>query len=731
MPVTFLADGHDHVVFAPVGIHPDWSADVRNARLVLPADADGSISLVQVERIKRSPFALDAVLGRVLAPLLPALPDGQALAMLAGALLSAAVAASLPSGLFGGRLSRAGLLAIACGVLCAVPALATVAEQVRLTATLWNHYALLDRAELDLRAPHYADSPAINRLLVQAATQLPDGPVLVMSEAQIPGYLDFRAHYLLFPRPVQFARDTQRVQLDGVDGLIQTDRRAPPGPDWVRVAGPAGGWVAWARSGSEPPTPIPMPGQDAWVRLLLAIAVVLLAGYGLAGVLGWRGLERVACSLPFGAGLLAGWMSGQSVLGVAWSPLSTGVPLAVAGLSMTLAVKPRRSEGSEGSEGSESSAWIWPVAVALVVMVVAACALLQAGAQPFTDQDSWTTWGFNGRAFYVSGNIRDALARYAPGGLTHPTYPPLWPLMQAWAYRAMGGVDERLAKLIMPMWYASLVLLVWCGCRRWTSVPVAAALTLLVATTPLFLDHAALGNADLPFSVVLLAAAMALGRWLVERERRWFASGVLALGIVAWIKLDGVYLGLVLLMATGIAFGVAAHQRQLTKASWLGGIALVLAGAVALLVIYAPWLMLANGLGVESETPNLAKLSAAGLTTLWRGLVVIGSEMLVSYNNSVWGLLGGGYGLLWIAGIGAIVIGLLKGRREATLVWLVLAIAGAIAFYALIYAVRPYFSVERYLMHVVPLLSLAMAVALGRPAGSASPATPASRPYSQ
>ena len=74
----------------------------------------------------------------------------------------------------------------------------------------------------------------------------------------------------------------------------------------------------------------------------------------------------------------------------------------------------------------------------------------------------------------------------------------------------MGGLNERLVKLIFPIWYAVLVGLVGLICRRWGSQRQALAWALLVATTPLLLDHATLGNADLALAVAWLAVATVL-----------------------------------------------------------------------------------------------------------------------------------------------------------------------------------------------------------------------------
>jgi hypothetical protein len=70
----------------------------------------------------------------------------------------------------------------------------------------------------------------------------------------------------------------------------------------------------------------------------------------------------------------------------------------------------------------------------------------------------------------------------------------------------------------------------------------------------------------------------------------------------------------------------------------------------------------------------------------------------------------------------------IASRSDPVLWFLLLVIGGGIFFYFAIYIVRPFFSVERYLMHVAPLATLAAARATsphtstsGQPQGLPSP----------
>jgi hypothetical protein len=80
-----------------------------------------------------------------------------------------------------------------------------------------------------------------------------------------------------------------------------------------------------------------------------------------------------------------------------------------------------------------------------------------------------------------------------------------------------------------------------------------------------------------------------------------------------------------------------------------------------------------------------------------------------------WGLLGGGYGILWIVCAGAVVCGWRRFRNDAVLWFLTLTVLGGFAFYVAIYTLRPFYSVERYLLHLAPIMVLGPSCAAPAP----------------
>ena len=714
MPITVISDGQMHAVVVPIGISPDWANAVDlnrlNLQVIFPNANSLRVEVAQPTLIKRSVFALDLLLGRVLMAWLPLPPDAQALSLITAFLFSLSLVAIWPCAWLSRRSLFIGLMAI----LCAIKTMTTLATEWHLLPQLWQRYAGQTENELIAAAPHYADSPQINALLAQAAETLPDGFVLVRYKSEPDTYLKTRAHYLLFPRAVIFARIGHATDLKNVASVIQPSGSGAPGPGWQYLFAPIAHYEAWAAP-NQPASQasVQTVGLAAWPRWLLAVALVGCAGFGLAGLLGWRRWERLACSLPCGAGLVAAWMTLLSITNIHWSVWNIGALLALAGCGLMLAASRQRTTRLRSREDRRpmfTPAKLDGISMVAVMLIIGLAALVSVPAAlvPFTDQDTWTTWGYNSRAFFAEGNLQMALEKYGESGLSHPSYPPTLPLLQAWVFYGMGGISERLIKLMMPLWYLSLIALVWCECRRWTTTFIAAACAVLLATTPLLLDHATLGNADLPFTTMLVAAAIALMRWLEFGQRRWLASGGLLLGIATCTKLDGLYLGILLLtLASAIRLWltVRAHNNSTIIHTFV----LAFGSVGGLLALNMGWLFFIRLLRIKGETPSLALLRVNGLSNFARGWAETFSEMLFSHNNSTWGLMGGGYGLLWVIGFGAVALSWRNLHRDAVLLFLILNVIAIVTFYVLIYTVRPFFSIERYLMHAAPLLILAAA----------------------
>lgn len=723
LPLNALADGRPQTLIIPVGAHPGWQGAVSNLRLVAPYRTEPA-QVARMELVRRAPFAPDLWLLRALAPVLPILPPIANVQLVLIATLGAALALALPWAHWRRRLAWWGLtLAGAVGI-------GTLAAQLSVLSAVLPAYGGLTDPQAAAQAPAYEASPAAIAQLVAVAEQLPAGPVLLLDVSPV-GDLLHRARYLFYPRRVDVrspqdapAAIPQLLSDHYVAAIQLTPTARPPAPGWARIMSPAGPLAFWQAPGLVPAASRPVaPWPAALPPLLGGLALVGLAGWAVAGALGWRGALQLGAAWPLGTALLAWWMGLLDLVGLPWSIGSIGGPLLVgAGVAgwyawhrqvvdrepktAAVEVQPPATDAARSAHG----AWRLPGWALLALLT--ACVLVQAVLLPLTDRDSWTLWGLKGQAFYLDDAIAPVLTMYRGVDAHHASSPPAQPLSQTWLYLMMGGISERLVKVIFPLWYLAGVLLIWGMCRRWSSSGVALGWALLLATTPLYLDHATLANADLPLAVALLLGGVALVRWIEGGGRRWLMGGAIALGGAAWIKLDGTYLGAGLLGAALLVRLVAAWRDPcLRRHVFTEGL---LPGALfATLVL--PSIAFTQILQL-SDIPGLETFQRDGGALLGEGLVVIGAELLFSSTNSSMGLLGGGYGVFWLICLGALLVGWRRLRSDYVLWFLLLVVAGGFAFYLGIYTLRPYYSVERYVLHLAPLaLLLAARAASGTP----------------
>ncbi len=741
LALTLRADGRPATYTVPVGAHPGWVGAVRNVRLVPPFPHAQPLMVEHVSVVRRSALAPDIWIARGLYQTLQVIPPfgHLQLVLLAGSAML--VTLLLPWSHWRRRLALLGLvLAISYGM-------GTAAMQFRVLQTVVPAYRSVDTIQAAAQAPVYTAHPVAIDQLLALAEQLPAGPVLLL-DVNPRSDLLHRARYLLYPRRVDVRNPHEAPEAlpdlladHYVAALQQTPTDAPPTPGWRRMPVLDGPLAVW-QAPDQSPAPLQPTARwpDALIPLLGGIGLFFIPGWALARTLGWRRAVQVGAAWPLGAALITWWMWLLDISGGAWSVWMITAPLLISsGLGLWAA---RRAPDEVRSDAFHMNQLLsvpttdgvdqcrrWSVLLVgigwIVLAVFTGSVTLQAVLLPFTDRDSWTMWGLKGQAFFLDQSIEPVLTMYRGIDVHHSSYPPAQPLLQTWLYLTMGGINERLVKVLFPGWYLAGVLLIWGMCRRWMAPLGALGWALLLATMPLYLDHATLGNADLPLAIALLLGGIALIGWLETGSWRMLIGGAIALGAAAWIKLDGSYLGAGMLFAAGLVRLMSVHADPLQRRRTLLHIGLTAGIFVALIV---PWVVYTQILGLN-DLPSMATYQPDRWRLFGEGLVVLTAEVLFSYNNSSLGLLGGSYGLFWLICCGAVVIGWRRIGRDPLLTFLLLTVVGGFIFYLAVYTIRPYYSVERYILHLAPLALLAAARAsLGALKPTVAPDLVAMRP---
>lgn len=533
--------------------------------------------------------------------------------------------------------------------------------------------------------PAYNHPQDWQRALLFAADRLPDAPVLLYSPDP-EGYLVFRARYLLYPRRVDAltflpnsAELALRLQTGGYGAWIVPGKAGvPPLAGWRDLSAADAGLRVW----SSPSDVLPYhtaPAADwlVWLRAGVFIAAVAVFGALLAGALAADGLYAWGAGWLLGWLAVAGWLFALHLAHIRWTVGALVVPLL---LGITLLWRrfglphlPRRA--------------LWVGLGGLLLLIPLAVAL------PFTDQDTWTMWGYKGMAFFADGDLLPILRMYAREDLHHAGYPPLVPLSQVGVYVAAGGFSERLVKLLPPVTFVLLLGLLYAELTRTLQTHRAAGWVAALAITPLLLDHATLPHADLPLALALLAQAIALQRFVAgETEHNlWLAAG--AASAAAWLRPDGVFLAAALwLLAMWLGRG---------RGGWR-------AWSVPFLVfglIFEVWRAYTQANGLLLAASGSFSLASVPVN-LCKGVRELAVTLLLNQRNSTWGLMGGGYGALWVLAGSAVLGGWRNIPKNRGIQFLGLALLLGMGMYVGVYALREFYSMERYLLHLAPLAVL-------------------------
>lgn len=359
------------------------------------------------------------------------------------------------------------------------------------------------------------------------------------------------------------------------------------------------------------------------------------------------------------------------------------------------------------------------VAIALATLLLACAAAAippQATQLPTLSWDAWNAWLAKSKAWYHAEHMLDVVAyeawRDAPPGTsltaTAHFYPEALPRIAVWVASAAGGWSESVAHLPWPLAWVALGLACFgylgrAGCRGAHAALSAAALL----TLPLVTAHATLaGYSDLWLAGVVMLAGFHFIAWFERRNwRDAAATAAFALLGVA-LKLEA---------AVWLACFIAAFALALLPRRWRW--AVLLAGPLlwAAALPFGGLRLPLPGLGVVRFDWGLIEIPTRGTMTLaWRPVLDEFVQALFLLPN---------WSLLWYLAPLLLALRWRALREQRGLA----ALAGFLAIgYAFLFVLffltdaaawaENFTSVNRVLMHIVPLTLCWLSLLWARPA---------------
>jgi hypothetical protein len=320
--------------------------------------------------------------------------------------------------------------------------------------------------------------------------------------------------------------------------------------------------------------------------------------------------------------------------------------------------------------------------------------------------DGLLDWEIKARYAFLSNNVMPAHYFHSGRVFSHPEYPLAIPLTELWLYVWMGEAHQFWIKTIFPIFYAAGVLLLICLSarltgKRWPGY-VAALLLFFVPQMTVRVGGAILGYVDFPISVVYLAVVGYLLSSLTNSCQH-FRIYAACLALLPWLKREGAILWLVAAMAGAMVILIRRKSRIQLLALLPG------------LLIIIGWALYLRAMGA-TPPEEFAPLSLAGFAANVDRLIPICQRMLSHMADL------DDWSIFWL--LSAVAMTYLFVRlRNLQCVLLLGAIIFPIVIYCAIYIFStwpPYLhhvssSLPRLLMHVVPVLWIAIAMALSAP----------------
>lgn len=316
----------------------------------------------------------------------------------------------------------------------------------------------------------------------------------------------------------------------------------------------------------------------AYVLFTVALALIILAGLGIVGIIFRRPFESL--------GELLGWatLAGLVFLTLVVFALSLigsrGVILTVGSLvALILGIIGARKLKSTFSKSERlHRPRTWGLLVVLVLHLAITATIVHRRGIGW---DGIFIWDLKARAFFVNDG-RAPLDYFSDvtRNWSHQNYPLMVPMAELWAYLWIGTAHQSFGKYLILIFYLPVVPILFESARRLSGTESSAYVaSLLPLAIPMLMTEegsATSGYADFPIGAFYFAAIVALLSMVGERSSRWAAmAGLFGAGI-AWTKQEGQILFIAYALISLIALRGARLPYRLIARMWLPGLTVLI-----------------------------------------------------------------------------------------------------------------------------------------------------------
>ncbi len=342
------------------------------------------------------------------------------------------------------------------------------------------------------------------------------------------------------------------------------------------------------------------------------------------------------------------------------------------------------------------------------ISLEAVYAFFRALIKPIESYDAVAIYAIKSKIFFIAKAIPETYFPILIHGFPHPDYPLNIPLSETFFYIAMGSLNDQLVKIIFPLFFLGILILLYYAIRRFASRTYALLFTFLLASIPHFNAYAANAYQELPLSFYYFSSALLLFSWIEDKKSlRPLVLSAIMVALAGWTKNEGLmYCAINTVLV--LFFSMRTIRKDMTWKTLFAPIAYIV--IVGLLLL--PWIWIKHKFGIANDEINLANLNPVYLFNQIHKLVPIFYELQKQlFGPKKWIL-------LWPVVIFAAALNyrkLFKGIRGYISVSIILAFLGYILFYMISYVDVVFFASKtwaRFLLHFLPLLVLWLAYIL-------------------
>ena len=322
----------------------------------------------------------------------------------------------------------------------------------------------------------------------------------------------------------------------------------------------------------------------------------------------------------------------------------------------------------------------------LLFVIVLSVVLIsfQALFKPMFTYDALSIWAFKATVFFKEQTIFTDDFYNSNRLHYHPKYPLLIPLTENWIYNCLGCVNDRLVKIIFPLFYISLISIFYTTQRRFFSRQYSLVFTALLTTIPSFVRSdkggaAFSGNADVPLTFFYSVGIIYLFCWMKEREKVDLLISAIFSGLAIFTKNEG--LGLFAVTVFCLSLFILFNSKKGVVGQNIESLSTYI---IIPMLIVSPWLLLSMGMPtfVEDENYPGHLTIATVIANMPRMPTILSSFCLEFMDIRRWNI-------FWIL-FGVAVIGGFKFMIKSLIKYIFLILILDFCLFVLVYIITPW-----------------------------------------